>query len=69
MTEAEDTSVVVEVTLDAPHPLIPDRPQPCTRRTWCIRLEHPDTEPCHEVARRPIEPSDFGPNASKARRW
>lgn len=46
-----------------------DRVQPCTRRTWCTRPEHPEHEPCHEVPRKPLPPSDFGPGASKARRW
>lgn len=62
-------SEVPETINDTPRPPIVDRPQPCTRRTWCIRTEHPDTEPCHEMARRPMEPTDFGPNASKGRRW
>jgi len=46
-----------------------ERPRPCCRRTWCIREEHADNEPCHEVPRVAMPETDFGPNASKGRRW
>lgn len=46
-----------------------ERPRPCCRRTWCIREEHANNEPCHEVPRVAIEQTDFGPEASKRRRY
>lgn len=41
----------------------------CHLRTWCIKPTHPPDEPCLEVPRRTLPPSDFGPEQAKRRRY
>jgi hypothetical protein len=41
---------------------------PCTKRTWCL-LDEGHSGGCVEKPRAAIPREDFGPEASKKRRW
>lgn len=54
--------------LDCMRPPLPTRILPCPRTTWCT-LDDGHTGDCHEVPRRDLPPSDFGPERAKMRRY
>lgn len=61
---AECVDLCAEHAVDAPKPI----ERGCTVRVWCCE-PHGHEGNCTEAMRRVLPPTDFGPEASRRRRW